>query len=316
MLCPQRATPGGGRWQASSRSLPAPGCPWERSRTSSTAPTRWVRQTRAKVEQAIGDLGFVRNAAASTLKAGRSTTLGLLVLDIGNPFFTDVARGVEAAAAERGYTVLLCNADGSADRQQRAPALPRGAGRGRACSSRRSTTTRSALDRPARQGNGGGAGRRARARRHAARWPSTTSAADSSPVSTCSSDGTSTHRLRHRPIQHPAERRARPRSGQGGRAQRRCGRWCSLPSPEPRAGTPSTGSSPERVDAVFCANDVVALGLLGGLLERGVRVPGRPGHSSATTTSTSPPRPPCRSRRCSSRRSASAGPQRSCCSTS
>lgn len=73
--------------------------------------------TRARVEQAMAELGFVRNSSASTLKAGRSRSLGLVVLDIGNPFFTDVARGVEQVAAERGYAVLLCNSDESATRE-------------------------------------------------------------------------------------------------------------------------------------------------------------------------------------------------------
>src|SRR4051794_19638479 len=72
---------------------------------------------RRRVERAMTELGFVRNSSASALKAGRSRSLGLVVLDIGNPFFTDVARGVEQAAAERGYAVLLCNSDESRARQ-------------------------------------------------------------------------------------------------------------------------------------------------------------------------------------------------------
>jgi LacI family transcriptional regulator len=73
--------------------------------------------TRERVERAMVDLGFVRNSSAGALKAGRSMALGLVVLDIGNPFFTDVARGVEQAAAERGYAVLLCNSDESRERE-------------------------------------------------------------------------------------------------------------------------------------------------------------------------------------------------------
>ncbi|MCU1621190.1 MAG: LacI family transcriptional regulator [Frankiales bacterium] len=81
-------------------------------------PDQVAKGTRRKVEEAIRELGFVRNASASTLKAGRSMTLGLVVLDIGNPFFTEVARGVEQAASERGYTVLLCNSAGTPSRQE------------------------------------------------------------------------------------------------------------------------------------------------------------------------------------------------------
>jgi LacI family transcriptional regulator len=80
-------------------------------------PDQVADTTRAKVEKAMGELGFVRNRSASALKAGRSHSLGLVVLDIGNPFFTEIARGVEHAAAEQGYAVLLCNADESVARQ-------------------------------------------------------------------------------------------------------------------------------------------------------------------------------------------------------
>src|SRR5687768_3316430 len=74
---------------------------------------------RQKVLAAIDELGFVRNSSASSLRAGRSRVLGLVVLDIGNPFFTDVARGVEEVAAARGMSVLLCNTDGSVEREAR-----------------------------------------------------------------------------------------------------------------------------------------------------------------------------------------------------
>jgi LacI family transcriptional regulator len=80
-------------------------------------PTQVGAATRERVERAMVELGFVRNSSASTLKAGRSTSLGLVVLDIGNPFFTEVARGVEQTAADRGYAVLLCNSDESRARQ-------------------------------------------------------------------------------------------------------------------------------------------------------------------------------------------------------
>ena len=63
-------------------------------------PERVAPATRERVLQAIEELGFVRNEAARQLRAGRSRTIGLLVLDIGNPFFTDLAAGVEGAAAK------------------------------------------------------------------------------------------------------------------------------------------------------------------------------------------------------------------------
>jgi LacI family transcriptional regulator len=67
--------------------------------------------TRERVLAAITDLGFVRNESARHLRAGRSRTVGLVVLDIANPFFTDVARGVEDVANAAGLAVFLCNSD-------------------------------------------------------------------------------------------------------------------------------------------------------------------------------------------------------------
>jgi LacI family transcriptional regulator len=60
----------------------------------------------------------VRNDAARQLRAGRSRSIGLVVPDIGNPFFAEVARGAEDRAAEAGMTVLLGNSDESDVRQE------------------------------------------------------------------------------------------------------------------------------------------------------------------------------------------------------
>ena len=75
--------------------------------------------TRARVEEAIAQLGFVRNESARQLRAGRSRTLGLVVLDVANPFFTDVARGVEEAVTAEGLAVILCDSAEKADRERR-----------------------------------------------------------------------------------------------------------------------------------------------------------------------------------------------------
>ncbi|GLZ05103.1 LacI family transcriptional regulator [Actinomadura sp. NBRC 104412] len=82
-------------------------------------PERVAAATRARVERSIRELGFVRNGSASTLRAGHSSTIGLMVLDLANPFFTDVARGVEDVASERGYAVLLSSSAESGEREQR-----------------------------------------------------------------------------------------------------------------------------------------------------------------------------------------------------
>ncbi|MBF4631200.1 LacI family DNA-binding transcriptional regulator [Clavibacter michiganensis subsp. phaseoli] len=70
-----------------------------------------------KVQAAIAELGFVRNDAARQLRAGRSRSIGLVVLDSGNPFFAELARGAQARAADAGLAVLLGSTDGDAGRE-------------------------------------------------------------------------------------------------------------------------------------------------------------------------------------------------------
>jgi LacI family transcriptional regulator len=72
-------------------------------------PDRVREQTVRKVTRAIDQLGFVRNDAARQLKAGKSKALGMIVLDSSNPFFGEMARGAEGAAAEEGYQLFLGN---------------------------------------------------------------------------------------------------------------------------------------------------------------------------------------------------------------
>src|SRR3712207_5158939 len=73
--------------------------------------------TRGRVLAAIAELGFVRNESARQLRAGSSRTIGLVVLDIANPFFTDVARGVEDVASTEGLAVILRKNDDPPDKE-------------------------------------------------------------------------------------------------------------------------------------------------------------------------------------------------------
>jgi LacI family transcriptional regulator len=81
-------------------------------------PDRVSDATRERVLAAIDELGFIRNEAARQLRAGHSRTIGLVVLDVGNPFFTDLAAGVETAAIQSGLSVILCNSAQSASREE------------------------------------------------------------------------------------------------------------------------------------------------------------------------------------------------------
>src|SRR5690606_7190449 len=80
-------------------------------------PDRVSARTVERVQNAIQELGFVRNDAARQLRAGRSRSIGLIIPDIGNPFFAEVARGAEDRAAEAGLTVLLGSSDETEERQ-------------------------------------------------------------------------------------------------------------------------------------------------------------------------------------------------------
>jgi LacI family transcriptional regulator len=82
------------------------------------SPDKVAPATVARVHAAIERLGFVRNDVARQLKAGRSRSVGLVVLDVGNPFFTDVARAAEHRAREHNLTVLLGTSDEDPQRER------------------------------------------------------------------------------------------------------------------------------------------------------------------------------------------------------
>lgn len=82
------------------------------------SPEKVSPTTVARVQAAIDELGFVRNDAARQLRAGRSRSVGLVVLDVGNPFFTDIARGAGSRAGENGLTLLLGTSDDDPQRER------------------------------------------------------------------------------------------------------------------------------------------------------------------------------------------------------
>ena len=75
--------------------------------------------TRQRVEKAIHELGFVPHDAARALSEGRSRTVGLVVPDVTNPFFADLARGVEEVADRHDVIVILYNTGSSPQRELR-----------------------------------------------------------------------------------------------------------------------------------------------------------------------------------------------------
>lgn len=78
-----------------------------------------AKLTEQRVLAAIEQLGYVRNDSARQLRAGRSRQIAIVVLDVANPFFTDVVRGAEDALDERDVIVVVCDSAQRADREER-----------------------------------------------------------------------------------------------------------------------------------------------------------------------------------------------------
>ncbi|MEY4499357.1 MAG: hypothetical protein RL319_345 [Actinomycetota bacterium] len=80
-------------------------------------PDKVSPKTVERVQAAIDKLGFVRNESARQLRAGKSRSIGMIVLDVSNPFFTEVARAAEDRADQEGLSLMLANSDESETRE-------------------------------------------------------------------------------------------------------------------------------------------------------------------------------------------------------
>lgn len=76
-------------------------------------------EARTRVAEAAAALGYRPNAQARSLRSTRTHTIGLLVSDVRNPFFADVAHAAEQSALESDYVTLLGNANERVDQQDR-----------------------------------------------------------------------------------------------------------------------------------------------------------------------------------------------------
>jgi LacI family transcriptional regulator len=76
-------------------------------------------ETRRRVEEAMAHVGFVRNGAARQLRGVPSAIVGSVVLDLANPFYSEVSRGVEDRAAEVGCVLMLCSTDAQPAKEAR-----------------------------------------------------------------------------------------------------------------------------------------------------------------------------------------------------
>ncbi|TCC54834.1 LacI family transcriptional regulator [Kribbella pittospori] len=73
----------------------------------------------ARVRTAATELGYQPNGPARALRRQEAAVVALIISDVENPFFTALARGVEDVAHEVGYSVVLCNSDENADKENR-----------------------------------------------------------------------------------------------------------------------------------------------------------------------------------------------------
>lgn len=71
----------------------------------------------AAVRDAAEKLNFTPNRTARTLRRQSSEVIALVIPDIENPYFTEMARGVEDVASEAGYSVVLCNSDAQLEKE-------------------------------------------------------------------------------------------------------------------------------------------------------------------------------------------------------
>jgi LacI family transcriptional regulator len=98
----------------------------ERAGVSTTTVSHVINRTRnvdpataERVQAAIDELGYRPNALARSMRRGRTHTVGMVIPDIANPFFGDLARSLEDHMFERGYSAIICNSDGDAAKEAR-----------------------------------------------------------------------------------------------------------------------------------------------------------------------------------------------------
>jgi LacI family fructose operon transcriptional repressor len=75
-------------------------------------------QVRQRVLEAVARLGYRPNRVARSLRSNRSTTIGLVVADIQNPYFTRICRAVEDTALRCGFAIFLCNTDEDPEKEE------------------------------------------------------------------------------------------------------------------------------------------------------------------------------------------------------
>lgn len=75
-------------------------------------------ELRKRVLAVMAELGYQPNLLARSLRRGQTHTIGVIVPDSADPYFAEVARGIEDASLKQGYSIILCNSDNDLDKGQ------------------------------------------------------------------------------------------------------------------------------------------------------------------------------------------------------
>ena len=81
-------------------------------------PSRISEATRERVLAAAAELGYRSNSAAVSLRTGRSYSLGLIVPDIRNDYYSTYAKGMEDTCQKMGWSLILCSTNGNPERER------------------------------------------------------------------------------------------------------------------------------------------------------------------------------------------------------
>jgi DNA-binding LacI/PurR family transcriptional regulator len=80
---------------------------------------RISKSTRSRVESVVAELQYTPSIIASALKKNQTFNIGLLIPDITNPFYGELARTVEDEALRQNYSVLICSTDNAPERERK-----------------------------------------------------------------------------------------------------------------------------------------------------------------------------------------------------
>ncbi|WP_162000295.1 LacI family DNA-binding transcriptional regulator [Companilactobacillus halodurans] len=77
------------------------------------------KETRKKILKAVNELDFNRNSIARNLRTKKSNLIGLVVADIKNPYYSNIAKEIDNALFKYGYNLLVCNTDESEKKEEK-----------------------------------------------------------------------------------------------------------------------------------------------------------------------------------------------------